>query len=73
MLVSSTNSILKADLSDNVSTFVENSNQTNGMGWDQQGRLISVQRGRGNEKVGVLYRRQGHHPRRQRQTSRSMR
>src|SRR5688572_4063892 len=55
MLVSSTNSILKVDASDNVSTFVENSNQTNGMGWDQQGRLISVQRGRGNEKVGVLY------------------
>ena len=55
MLVSSANSILKVDLSDNVSTFIENSNQTNGMGWDQQGRLISVQRARGNEKVGVLY------------------
>ena len=55
MLVSSTNSILKVDLSDNVSTFVENSNGTNGMGWDGQGRLISVQRGKGNEKVGVLY------------------
>jgi gluconolactonase len=55
MLVSSTNSILKVDQADNVTTFVENSNQTNGMGWDQQGRLISVQRGRGNEKVGVLY------------------
>ena len=54
MLVSSTG-ILKVDLSDNVSTFIENSNQTNGMGWDQQGRLISVQRARGNEKVGVLY------------------
>ena len=55
MLVSSRNSILKADLSDNVSTFIEDSNQTNAMGWDQQGRLISVQRARGNEKVGVLY------------------
>ena len=55
MLVSSTNSILKVDLSDNVSTFIENSNETNAMGWDRQGRLISVQRGRGNEKVGVLY------------------
>ena len=54
MLVSSTG-ILKADLSDNVTTFIENSNQTNGMGWDMQGRLISVQRARGNEKVGVLY------------------
>ena len=55
MLVSSSNSILRADLSDNVSTFVEDSNQTNAMGWDRQGRLISVQRARGNEKVGVLY------------------
>jgi len=55
MLVSSRNSILKADLSDNISTFIEDSNQTNAMGWDQQGRLISVQRARGNEKVGVLY------------------
>ena len=55
MLVSSSNSILKADLSDNVSTFVEKSNQTNAMGWDLDGRLISVQRARGNEKVGVLY------------------
>ena len=55
MLVSSSNSILKADLSDNVSTFVEESNQTNAMGWDLDGRLISVQRARGNEKVGVLY------------------
>jgi gluconolactonase len=55
MLVSGTNSILKVDSSDNVSTFIENSNQTNAMGWDRQGRLISVQRARGNEKVGVLY------------------
>jgi gluconolactonase len=55
MLVSSTNSILKVDASGNVSTFIENSNQTNAMGWDRQGRLISVQRARGNEKVGVLY------------------
>jgi gluconolactonase len=55
MLVSSSNRILKVDLSDNVSTFIANSNETNGMGWDQQGRLISVQRGKGNEKVGVLY------------------
>jgi gluconolactonase len=55
MLVSSSNSILKADLSDNISTFIEDSNQTNAMGWDRQGRLVSVQRARGNEKVGVLY------------------
>jgi gluconolactonase len=55
MLVSSSNSILKVDASDNVSTFIENSNQTNAMGWDHQGRLLSVQRTRGNEKLGVLY------------------
>ena len=55
MLVSSANRILKADSSDNVSTFIENSNETNAMGWDPQGRLVSVQRARGNEKVGVLY------------------
>ena len=54
MLVSSTG-ILRVDSSDKVSTFIENSNQTNGMGWDLQGRLISVQRARGNERVGVLY------------------
>ena len=55
MLVSSSNSILKVDSSDNVSTLIDDSNQTNAMGWDLQGRLISVQRARGNEKVGVLY------------------
>jgi gluconolactonase len=55
MLVSGRNSILKVDLSDNVSTFIEDSNQTGAIGWDHQGRLISVQRARGNEKVGVLY------------------
>jgi len=55
MLVSGPNKILKVDLSDSVSTFVENSYQTNAMGWDGQGRLISVQRPRGSEKVGVLY------------------
>ncbi len=55
MLVSGPNNIFKVDVSDNVTTFIENANQTNGMGWDQQGRLISVQRGKGNEKVGVLY------------------
>ena len=54
MLVSST-SIIKVDAADKVTTFIENSNGTNGLGWDRQGRLISVQRAPGNEKVGVLY------------------
>jgi gluconolactonase len=55
MLVSGANSIIRVDEAGNVTTFVENSNATNGMGWDQQGRLISVQRGKGMERVGVLY------------------
>src|SRR5262245_47861668 len=55
MLVSSANSILKVDLSGTVSTFIPDSNQTNAMGWDLKGRLLSVQRAKGNEKVGVLY------------------
>ena len=55
MLVSSSNRILKVDVSDNVSTFIADSNETNAMGWDLKGRLVSVQRARGNEKVGVLY------------------
>jgi len=55
MLVSSTNSILKVDASGAVTTFIEDSNRTNALGWDLRGRLISVQRARGNEKVGVLY------------------
>ena len=55
MLVSSSNRILKVDLSDNVTTFIADSNETNAMGWDLKGRLVSVQRARGNEKVGVLY------------------
>ena len=55
VLVSGTDSIIKIDLAGNVSTFIEHSNQTNGMGYDPKGRIISVQRTRGNEKVGVLY------------------
>lgn len=55
MLVSSANTILRVDASDNVTTFIEDSHRTNAMGWDLQGRLISVQREPGNEKVGVLY------------------
>ena len=55
MLVSGRNTILRVDASDNVTTFIEDSNATNAMGWDPQGRLVSVQRARGNERVGVLY------------------
>jgi gluconolactonase len=37
------------------STFVEHSNGSNGLGFDARGRLISVQRAAGNERLGVLY------------------
>jgi gluconolactonase len=55
MLVSGANSILRVDAAGNISTFIEDSNRTNAMGWDPHGRLLSVQRAPGNEKVGVLY------------------
>ena len=47
--------ITKVDASGNTSTFVEKYNGSNGLGFDAKGRLISVQRAPGNEKVGVLY------------------
>ena len=47
--------ITKVDSNGNTSTFVDHSNGSNGLGFDAQGRLISVQRAPGNEKVGVLY------------------
>ena len=47
--------ITRIDPSGNISTFLENSNQSNGLAFDLKGRLISVQRAPGNQKVGVLY------------------
>ncbi len=47
--------ITKIDASGNRSTFVEKANASNGLAWDSKGRLISVQRPRGKEQVGVLY------------------
>jgi len=47
--------ITRVDATGNTSTFVEKSNGSNGLGFDAKGRLISVQRAPGNEKVGVLY------------------
>jgi sugar lactone lactonase YvrE len=38
-----------------ISTFVEHSNESHGLAFDPQGRLISVQRAPKNQKVGVLY------------------
>ena len=47
--------ITKVDSQGNLTSFVEHSNGSNGLGFDPKGRLISVQRARNNEKVGVLY------------------
>jgi gluconolactonase len=55
LLFCNTDSIVKIDVAGNVSTFVEKSNQSNAMGYDPKGRIVSVQRAPGNEKVGVLY------------------
>lgn len=55
LLFCNTDSIIKIDLAGTVSTFVEKSNQSNAMGYDPKGRVVSVQRAPGNEKVGVLY------------------
>jgi gluconolactonase len=46
--------ITKIDARGNVSTYVEKSNDANGLGFDSKGRLIAVQRLPKNEKVGVL-------------------
>ena len=55
LLFSDADRITRIDGDGNVSTFVEPSNAANAVGFDAQGRLISVQRPPGNEKVGVLY------------------
>lgn len=55
LLFTGANQIVRVDAAGQVSTFVEPSNDANGLGFDAQGRLIAVQRGAGNEKVGVLH------------------
>jgi sugar lactone lactonase YvrE len=47
--------ITRIDPSGNISTFVEHSNEANGLGFDPQGRLIAVQRAPNNQKVSVVY------------------
>jgi gluconolactonase len=47
--------ITRIDPAGNISTFLENSNQSNGLAFDAKGRLISVQRAPGRQRVGVLY------------------
>lgn len=55
LLFTEADSIVRIDQGGAVSTFVARSNASNGLGFDSKGRLISVQRGAGNEKVGVLH------------------
>jgi gluconolactonase len=55
LLFTEANRIIRVDGSGQVSTFVEPSNDSNGLGFDPQGRLVSVQRAPGNERVGVLH------------------
>lgn len=55
LLFTEANRIIRIDSRGNVSTFLERSNDSNGLGFDLKGRLVAVQRAPGNEKVGVLH------------------
>jgi gluconolactonase len=55
LLFTGANEIVRIDGAGQVSTYVKPSNDANGLGFDAKGRLIAVQRGAGNEKVGVLH------------------
>ena len=49
------NRISKIDNGGNVSTFLENTNSSNGLAFDSKGRLISTQTAAGQERIGVIY------------------
>jgi gluconolactonase len=49
------NRITRIDKDNNVSTFLENTNGSNGLAFDAKGRLISVQTTPGQTKIGVIY------------------
>jgi sugar lactone lactonase YvrE len=49
------NRITRIDASGNTSTFLENTNGSNGLGFDRKGRLISVQTTPKQAKIGVIY------------------
>jgi gluconolactonase len=49
------NKITKIDSTGATSTFLENTNGSNGLALDTKGRLISVQTTPGNTKIGVIY------------------
>ncbi|MEO8678310.1 MAG: SMP-30/gluconolactonase/LRE family protein [Vicinamibacterales bacterium] len=49
------NRITKIDKDNQTSTFLENSNGSNGLAFDSKGRLISVQTTPGKTRIGVVY------------------
>ncbi len=49
------NRITRIAAAGTTSTFLENTNGSNGLAWDSQGRLISVQTTPGQTKIGVIY------------------
>jgi gluconolactonase len=49
------NRITKIDKDNGVSTFLENTNGSNGLAFDAKGRLISVQTTPGHTRIGVLH------------------
>ena len=55
LLFAESNRITKIDKDGKASTFLENTNRSNGLALDSKGRLISTQTTPGNAKVGVLY------------------
>jgi gluconolactonase len=49
------NRITRIDANDQTSTFLENTNGSNGLAWDAKGRLISVQTTPGKAQIGVIH------------------
>ena len=49
------NRLTKIDKDNNISTFLENTNGSNGLAFDSKGRLIAVQTTPKNAQVGVIY------------------
>jgi gluconolactonase len=49
------NRITRIDKDNAISTFLENTNGSNGLAFDSKGRLLSVQTTPGQTKIGVLY------------------
>ena len=47
--------ITKIDKDNNVTTFLENTNGSNGLAFDAKGRLLSVQTTPGRTRVGIIY------------------